>query len=44
MFQGAMTGRSGDEAGHVVLHDWADHDARRILAACRSAMPPTAAC
>ena len=23
-----------------VLHDWADDDARRILAACRSAMPP----
>jgi hypothetical protein len=23
-----------------VLHDWPDDDARRILAACRSAMPP----
>jgi len=23
-----------------VLHDWADDDARRILGACRSAMPP----
>jgi hypothetical protein len=23
-----------------VLHDWTDHDARRILAACRAAMGP----